>query len=622
MIINFKRIKFSNFFSFKYADIDLTNRGYTIVKGVNNNPIDNSQSNGSGKSSIWEAISYALTGTTIRGVKDVVNNKGDDGAIVELEFDIDNDHYRVCRYKDTKEFKTDLKIYINGEDKSGKGIRDSEKLLAQYIPDLNAQLIGSVIVLGQGLPQRFTNNTPSGRKEILEKLSKSDFMIEDLKNRINDRKQVLAKKLRDVEDTILTKKTRQESIKDQVEATKNRLNSMGDTVELDNKISDLKASLEVTSVNLGNDKVKLDNLFTDLNNERSQYSTISDRKSAEVNDIESKYKQEIDDQNELISTHKLKISSIKNEINRIESIKDVCPTCGQKIPNVHKPDATNLKEDLTKEQEALEVLTEKLDNVKTKKTLEIDAVSKKYDSLKEESYNRGNELRKSYDDLKHIIDDKQRLFDNDKNQLAKLESTRLSYDTLKNDLIKTIDNLEQSARAIDEELLYNYNIKGDIEARQAVVNKMFTLATRDFRGLLLSNVINFIDQKAKEYSLEVFGTDKLDFKLDGNNIDIMYDGKQIESLSGGEAKKVDIIIQFAIRDMLCKFLGFSCNILVADELFDACDRLGCQKIIDLISNKLCDIESVFIVTHHSDLNLPEDSIITVEKDENGISRIV
>lgn len=622
MIINFKRIKFSNFFSFKEADIDLTNRGYTIVKGVNNNPVDNSQSNGSGKSSIWEAISYALTGTTIRGVKDVVNNKGDDGAIVELEFDIDNDHYKVCRYKDTKEFKTDLKIYINGEDKSGKGIRDSEKLLAQYIPDLNAQLIGSVIVLGQGLPQRFTNNTPSGRKEILEKLSKSDFMIEDLKNRINDRKQVLVKKLRDVEDTILTKKTRQESLKDQVEATKNRLNSMGDTVELDNQISGLKASLEVTGVNLGNDKIKLDNLFTDLNNERSVYSKLSDRRLAEVNDIESKYKQELDDQSGLINTYKLKINSIKNEICRIENIKDVCPTCGQKIPNVNKPDTTSLKEDLINEQNTLDILNEKFEKIKTKKALELDAISKNYDSLKEESYNRGNELRKSYDDLKRVIDDKQRLFDVDKSNLAKLESLRASYDALKNDLTKTIDDLEKSARAIDEELLYNYNIKSDIEARQAVVNKMFTLATRDFRGMLLSNVINFIDQKAKEYSLEVFGTDKLDFKLDGNNIDIMYDGKQIESLSGGEAKKVDIIIQFAIRDMLCKFLGFSCNILVADELFDACDRLGCQKIIDLISNKLSDIESVFIVTHHSDLNLPEDSIITVEKDENGISRIV
>lgn len=622
MIINFKRIKFSNFFSFKEADIDLTNRGYTIVKGVNNNPVDNSQSNGSGKSSIWEAISYALTGTTIRGVKDVVNNKGDDGAIVELEFDIDNDHYKVCRYKDTKEFKTDLKIYINGEDKSGKGIRDSEKLLAQYIPDLNAQLIGSVIVLGQGLPQRFTNNTPSGRKEILEKLSKSDFMIEDLKNRINDRKQVLAKKLRDVEDTILTKKTRQESIKDQIETTKNRLNSMGDTVKLDSQINDLKASLEVTGVNLGNDKIKLDNLFTDLNNERSVYSKLSDRRLAEINDIESKYKQELDDQSDIINTYKLKINSIKNEINRIENIKDVCPTCGQKIPNVNKPDTSSLKESLENEQNTLDILNDKFEKIKTKKVLELDAVSKNYDLLKDESYTRGNELRKSYDDLKRIIDDKQRLFDADKSNLAKLESLRASYDALKNDLIKTIDDLEKSARAIDEELLYNYNIKSDIEARQAVVNKMFTLATRDFRGMLLSNVINFIDQKAKEYSLEVFGTDKLDFKLDGNNIDIMYDGKQIESLSGGEAKKVDIIIQFAIRDMLCKFLGFSCNILVADELFDACDRLGCQKIIDLISNKLSDIESVFIVTHHSDLNLPEDSIITVEKDENGISIIV
>ncbi len=622
MIINFKRIKFSNFFSFKEADIDLTNRGYTIVKGINNNPVDNSQSNGSGKSSIWEAISYALTGTTIRGVKDVVNNKGDDGAIVELEFDIDNDHYKVCRYKDTKEFKTDLKIYINGEDKSGKGIRDSEKLLAQYIPDLNAQLIGSVIVLGQGLPQRFTNNTPSGRKEILEKLSKSDFMIEDLKNRINDRKQVLVKKLRDVEDTILTKKTRQESLKDQVEATKNRLNSMGDTIELDNQINDLKASLEVTGVNLGNDKIKLDNLFTDLNNERGVYSKLTDRRLAEINDIESKYKQELDDQSDLINTYKLKINSIKNEISRIENIKDVCPTCGQKIPNVNKPDTSSLKESLENEQNTLDILNDKFEKIKTKKVLELDAVSKNYDLLKDESYNRGNELRKSYDDLKRIIDDKQRLFDADKSNLAKLESLRASYDALKNDLIKTIDDLEKSAHAIDEELLYNYNIKSDIEARQAVVNKMFTLATRDFRGMLLSNVINFIDQKAKEYSLEVFGTDKLDFKLDGNNIDIMYDGKQIESLSGGEAKKVDIIIQFAIRDMLCKFLGFSCNILVADELFDACDRLGCQKIIDLISNKLSDIESVFIVTHHSDLNLPEDSIITVEKDENGISRIV
>ena len=81
-----------------------------------------------------------------------------------------------------------MKIIRNGEDVSGKGIRDSEKLLSEYLPDLTSSFLGSVIILGQGLPQRFSNNTPSGRKDVLEKLSKSDFMIEDLKQKVSDRK--------------------------------------------------------------------------------------------------------------------------------------------------------------------------------------------------------------------------------------------------------------------------------------------------------------------------------------------------------------------------------------------------------------------------------------------------
>ena len=48
------------------------------------------------------------------------------------------------------------------------------------------------MILGQGMPNKFTNNTPSGRKELLEKLSKSDFMIEDIKNKLSARKNELS----------------------------------------------------------------------------------------------------------------------------------------------------------------------------------------------------------------------------------------------------------------------------------------------------------------------------------------------------------------------------------------------------------------------------------------------
>ena len=69
------------------------------------------------------------------------------------------------------------------------------------------------------------------------------------------------------------------------------------------------------------------------------------------------------------------------------------------------------------------------------------------------------------------------------------------------------------------------------------------------------NVIEFIDKKAKEYCKDIFLTDKIEFCLNGNNISISYDNKEYEVLSGGEKQKVDLIIQFAIRDMLCKFLN-------------------------------------------------------------------
>ena len=73
MNIYFKRVHLVNFLSFGDSEIVLNDNGYTLVKGENNNIDDLATSNGSGKSSIWEAIAWALTGDTIRGTKNVVN---------------------------------------------------------------------------------------------------------------------------------------------------------------------------------------------------------------------------------------------------------------------------------------------------------------------------------------------------------------------------------------------------------------------------------------------------------------------------------------------------------------------------------------------------------------------
>ena len=73
MYIKFKHIYIENFMSIEQGSLELNNQGYVLINGINNNPTDASNSNGSGKSSIIEAVVYALTGETIRGTKDIVN---------------------------------------------------------------------------------------------------------------------------------------------------------------------------------------------------------------------------------------------------------------------------------------------------------------------------------------------------------------------------------------------------------------------------------------------------------------------------------------------------------------------------------------------------------------------
>ena len=149
------------------------------------------------------------------------------------------------------------------------------------------------------------------------------------------------------------------------------------------------------------------------------------------------------------------------------------------------------------------------------------------------------------------------------------------------------------------------------------------MVKRDFRGILLSNIIKYIDQKSKSYAKDIFGTNELDFNLDGNNLNITYCKKPLEALSGGEQQKVDLIIQFAIRAMMEEYTGFTSNIIVLDEILDNLDSVGCDSILNFITNKLSDIESIFIISHHADtLNIGNDATITVVKNQDGVSYIL
>jgi DNA repair exonuclease SbcCD ATPase subunit len=622
MKLNFKNIIIENFLSIGKMNIDLSDNGYVFVKGFNENTEDNAKSNGSGKSSIWEAISWCLTGDFIRGkLKDISNLNGDDGAYVQLTFECDGSDYVITRTKDHSKYKTNLKISINGEDKSGKGIRDTEKLLEEYLPDLTPVLIGSVIILGQGLPQKFSSNSPSGRKEVLETLSKSDFMINDLKIRIGKRKDLLNRSLRDIEDSILRDNTNLENQKETLIKLESKLESFSNNPNFDEMISDLNSNCAQLKLDIEEKEKLIEELSAKKEDCNERIRELYNSWQEVSGEIMLFYKDKKEAATQDFTDAKVLLSTAINELEELKKIKDVCPTCGQKIQGIELPN-------IAEKESIIEQLRYKYEDAKKV----FDSISKQerddLDHAKKINNDENARITSIYNETIRALDiansEKKTLHSQVMDCLLKISAVENERDNLAKNIQEckeSIDSVNLLITKLNEQLLYNNIERDNIIARLEIINKFNTIVTRDFRGFLLTNVIEYIQKKSKEYAMDIFHNDKIEFTLDGNLIYIAYNGKQYEALSGGEKQKVDLIIQFSIRDMLCNFLNFSSNILVVDEIFDNLDNIGCQEVINLISTKLSDISSIYIVSHHTDIDIPCDKELIVIKDKNGVSRL-
>ena len=621
MNIKFKHIIFDNFLSFKHAEIDLGVSGYTFIKGINNNPNDLAISNGSGKSTVFEALSWCITGETVRGTKDVkrLNAEDKECCSVTLDFSVDNHNYTICRQSSPSK----LYLTVDGVDVSGKGIRDTEIKLKEYLPDLTSSLIGSVVVLGQGLPMRFSNNSPSGRKEVLEKLSKSDFMIQDLRTRISNRKKTLDEKIRSQEDELLKLNTQ----KDMLNSSINNFKAELAALEAES-IDSIKEQLNKEKIEKSEYETSLAQLEHELETKKAAQISLLEQKTTLTNDMNNAVNEvciPFDSQlSDLIietTAIKTQVDLLNSEIKRLENIKDVCPTCGQKLPGIEKPSTDTQKQQVAELTAKYNELKDKSATISNSKNSAVIDIKNKFDA-------QISKIVESYNKVTSEISDYNNKIASTRNHIKVVEKliddftmAVDDYEHHKRRLKDDINTNERSIETLNTKILYINNEKDNTQEHLDVIQKMNTVITRDFRGYLLTSVIDFINKKAKEYSLEVFETDKIDFCLNGNNIDISYDGKDYYNLSGGERQKVDLIVQFSIRDMLCKYLNFSSNILVLDEITDFLDVEGSTRVVNLITNKLSDVESIYIISHHTELNIPCDNEIVVVKDTFGISSL-
>lgn len=619
--LKFKKITLHNFGSYGHATANLEDRGFCLVTGRNNFKKDNALSNGSGKSMLWSGICFALTGETLQGLHNNIKNINVDEneCYVAVEFDNWADSYTVVRYIAPK---SDLKIMQNDKDVSGKGLRESEKKLGELLPELTAELISSTILIGQGMPNAFSKFSPSGRKDMLEKLTKSDFMIEDVKNRLSCRQSELDKQVRILEDSLLLNGSQLANDRKSLDILREEelgkvrpdfdamIKAAGDRITLCQK--DIAAAKNEESAFEKELKDTSDKLLA----QTSEKSEWTKKLQEEFN---ARYTPLI----ERKASCETSIMTKKAEISRLKNVKDKCPTCGRPFEGVVKPDTSSQEKELEEMKKLLEDIKSSITRLNAKATENQEKLNGAYDAdisgLKRKDADIRNKLNKCRANINTLVSRQTA----ESAEKIKLEYERDGWDTARRQAVQRVDSLTKSIANLTSVSASLEKDKANLQEHQAVVKKMKTLSERDFRGYLLTNVIDYLDKKAKEYCKVVFGTEDLSVYLDGNALDISYCGKLIDCLSGGEKQRVDLILQLAIRDLLSNYFNFSSNILVLDEITDFLDANACSAIFDLVNKTLINVESVFVVSHHAaDLGLQVDTELRVVKNEDGISEIL
>lgn len=621
--LQFRKIILHCFGSYAHAELDLQNRGFCLVSGKNEYVADNAASNGSGKSFIWSGICYALTGETIGGItKDLKNiHMSDEPEMyVEVYFTADGHEYVIKRGLSSSNVKS-LSVTKDDNSINGKTFSETSAKLSEALPELTKDLIANTIIIGQGMPSKFSSFSPSGRKELLEKLTKSDYMIEDIKNRVATRLAEITSNLRTCEDSLLVNNTQLTAATNAITALNKQIaeakkpNYADETAIIKAELESKKNNAAAYEQQLSANEKLLDQLSAEL------FKKTSD-KASQVNQLLESYHGKSNELNTAYASTEAEYKAINKEIVKLESIKDTCPTCGRKLEGVEKPDTTALHQQATK-------LSEQMSSIKADLTVCADKY-KAYNSEIEATFAADlGQLSTKVNDTKHCIAELKTKLTTLNSEISalgtkadKLEYEAANWDNWFNNLVKSVKPYEEEAVRLTSMIDLVKLDQAKMQEHLAVIKKIETLIKRDFRGYLLSNIISYLDKKAKDYSDIVYGTRDLSIYLDGNNLNISYGGRMMDNLSGGEKTRVDLILQLSIRDMLQSYLNFNSNILVLDEITDFLDKQSCKAIMNLISKELTTVESVFIISHHPDeLELPIDSELYVVKDGNGISSI-
>jgi len=512
--------------------------------------------NGEGKSTILDALCFALFGKPFRNINkgQLVNSINQKNCMVEIKFSVANIEYRIRRGIKPNLFEIYQNDVLMNQDSAA---RDYQKILEQQILRLNYKTFTQVVILGSASFVPFMQLPSNQRREVIEDIL--DIKIFSTMN------QLLKEKISETKDDIT-------KIENQISTAKTKVESQQAII---------KTITEAKTTAIENIKSKILTNSAEILHTESEISIIVQEITGLKDSISDKegVAADLDKAKHIRSKLTSKIEECEHN-KTFFSTNHVCPSCTQEIEESHRTKVVqeisvnieNNKSKIGELETILSKLNDKLQEISditrkiSDKTIELSTRNSSISILNRQNSEMQAEIESTKTDTSNLDDEKVKL-----KELAKAAMDMIDSKTS----LQEIKNFQDVASV----LLKDTGIK------TAIIREYLPAMNK-----LINKYLNAMDFYV-HFELDESFNEKIKSRY--------RDEFTYASFSEGEKMRIDLAILFTWRQIAKMKNSVNTNLLILDEIFDSSlDNAGTDYFLSVMGQ--FEKSNVFVISHKGD----------------------